>query len=51
MFERMSKALQALTGMVKMYFPDDLRAVLLEQSEELDRLRAEVNELRSKLKE
>lgn len=47
--KRMSAALSKLGVMVKAYFPDDLRAVLLEQSEEIDRLRADVNYLRSKI--
>jgi len=49
MYERMNAALKKLGVMVKAYFPDDLRAVLLEQSAELDRLRADVNNLRSKI--
>lgn len=49
--QRMWEALRALPAMVNMYFPDKLRDVLLAQSSEMDRLRAEVDELRSKIKE
>ncbi|QGZ37761.1 hypothetical protein IP92_02929 [Pseudoduganella flava] len=47
MMEKMRAALARLSVMVKAYFPDDLRAVLLAYGEEIDRLRAEVDELRS----
>lgn len=49
MLEKMRAALTRLSPMVKMYFPDDLREALLTQSAEMDRLRADVNDLRSKL--
>ena len=49
MYEKMNAALTKLGVMVKAYFPDDLRAVLLDQSAEIDRLRADVSELRSKI--
>lgn len=49
MEKKMHAALSLLSGMVKAYFPTALRDALLEQGKELDRLRAEVNELRSKM--
>lgn len=45
----MHAALAKLSAMVKAYFPPELRAALLEFGTELDRLRAEVDELRSKM--
>jgi hypothetical protein len=50
MLEKMRRALGRLSTMVNMYFPEELRAALLEQSAELDRLRADVNDLRQQLK-
>jgi len=50
MEDLMHAALAKLSAMVKAYFPADLRAALMEYGKELDRLRAEVDELRSKLK-
>ncbi len=49
MLEKMSQALGKLSAMAKMYLPADARAALLAYGEELDRLRAEVSELRSKI--
>lgn len=50
MFERMMKAtLDSLSGMVRAYFPHALIDALLNYGKELDRLRAEVNELRSQI--
>jgi hypothetical protein len=43
-------ALAKLSAMVSMYFPAELKKVLLDQAQEIDRLRAEVNELRSQIK-
>lgn len=49
MYEKMRAALGKLSAMAKMYTPADVQAVLLEYGAELDRLRAEVNDLRSKI--
>lgn len=50
MFEKMmSTALGSLSAMVKAYFPGAMKSALLAYGEELDRLRAEVSELRSKI--
>jgi hypothetical protein len=46
----MLAALSKLSAMVQMYFPGALKQALLDQAEEIDRLRAEVDDLRSKLK-
>lgn len=48
MVHRMLEALGKLSLMVKAYFPKELQTVLLELSAEVDRLRDEVDELRSK---
>lgn len=45
----MKAALVKLSAMVTMYFPAALKDALLGYGAELDRLRAEVNELRSKI--
>jgi hypothetical protein len=45
----MRHALGKLSVMAKMYSPVELQAVLVEYGAELDRLRAEVNDLRSKI--
>lgn len=49
MRDLMHTALRRLSAMVSASFPGDLKAALLAYGEELDRLRAEVNELRSKI--
>lgn len=49
MFQAMQAALSKLSMTVQLYFPTALRQVLLDQAEEIDRLRAEVNQLRSKI--
>jgi hypothetical protein len=50
MLEKMMAALAKLGPMVKAYFPSELREVLLLQSAEIDRLRADVNGLVEQLK-
>lgn len=47
--EMMKYALEKLSVVAKMYSPPELRAVLMLYGEEIDRLRAELNELRSKI--
>jgi regulator of replication initiation timing len=47
--KNMFEALTGLSALVRSQFPAALKKALLEQSEELDRLRAEVNNLRSKI--
>jgi hypothetical protein len=49
MLEKMRAALAKLPALVQMNFPNDLKAALLAQSEEVDRLRADVDNLRSQL--
>jgi len=49
MHARMWEALAKLSAMVSMYFPAALKQVLLDQAEEIDRLRVQVDELRSKI--
>jgi hypothetical protein len=44
----MLEALSKLSARVQMYFPAGLKKALLDQAEEIDRLRAQVDELRSK---
>lgn len=48
-YQAMKDALASMPLFVRTQFPDGLRAELIEHSNELDRLRAEVNELRSKI--
>lgn len=45
----MSSALAGMPAMFRLNFPNELKFALLEQSAELDRLRAEVIDLRSKI--
>ncbi len=49
MKEQMQNALSSLSAMVKAYFPGAMKSALLAYGEELDRLRTEVSELRSKI--
>lgn len=49
MFNTMQAALSKLSLTIQMYFPAALKQALLDQAAEIDRLRAEVNELRSKI--
>lgn len=49
MHARMLEALAKLSAMVSMYFPAALKQALLDQAAEIDRLRAEVDDLRSKI--
>jgi hypothetical protein len=46
----MLEALAKLSALVSMNFPAALKQVLLDQAQEIDRLRAEVDELRSQNK-
>lgn len=48
--EAMLAALSKLSALVAMNFPAALKQALLDQAAEIDRLRAEVNDLRSKIK-
>lgn len=50
MHSRMLEALAKLSPTVSMYFPAALKQVLLDQAKEIDRLRAELDELRSTTK-
>jgi hypothetical protein len=43
MFKRMSGALGNLSAMVKMYFPSDLKTVLLEMALKIDALERKVD--------
>jgi hypothetical protein len=45
----MTGAIKDLPMMASAYLPKSLSSALIEMSKELDRLRAEVNELRSKI--
>jgi hypothetical protein len=45
----MLDALDSLSVFLRAQFPRELKSALLEYGTELDRLRAEVNELRSKI--
>ncbi|MTV36271.1 hypothetical protein [Duganella radicis] len=47
----MKAALGKLSAMAKMYVPADIQSALLEYGAEIDRLRAEVIDLRSKINE
>lgn len=49
MKDLMQAALAKLSAMVKAYFPAELRAALIEYGTELDRLRVEVEQLRSQM--
>jgi hypothetical protein len=49
MGEMMRAALAKLPAMVQMYFPKEAKAALVACGEEIDRLRADVDELRSKI--
>jgi ubiquinone biosynthesis protein UbiJ len=47
--EKMLAALSKLSALVQMNFPAVLKQALLDQAEEIDRLRAENEELRSRI--
>lgn len=49
MRELMERALNDMSAMQKLYLPAGVKCALLAYGQELDRLRAEVNELRSKI--
>lgn len=49
LYKSMLDALASMSFMIQAQFPKGLRDQLVEHSKELDRLRAELNELRSKI--
>jgi hypothetical protein len=45
----LSGALRNLSGMVKLYFPQDLKEALQEMAAEIDSLKIEINQLKKDL--